>query len=130
MTTVRTFVVSTVIILGMTLTAPALAQQDIITTVAGNGVRGFNGDGLMTAISTELCDPVGVVVDAVGNLIFTDATNHRVRKVDTATTLISTIAGSGPSAGPCADPGFSGDGGPATAARLFSPHGIDRTGIK
>ena len=92
-----------------------------ITTVAGTGWRGFSGDnGLAT--SAQLNDPVGVAVDAAGNLFIAETGNQRIRKVDTAG-IITTIAGTGAA-------GFSGDGGPATSAQLSTPSGVavDRTG--
>ena len=84
----------------------------IISTVAGNGILGYNGDGIQ-ATAANLARPPGIAVDGVGNLYIGDATNKRVRKVD-ATGIITTIAGSGSS-------GFYGDGGPATAALLANP---------
>ncbi|MDE0627264.1 MAG: SUMF1/EgtB/PvdO family nonheme iron enzyme [Bryobacterales bacterium] len=80
-----------------------------ITTVAGNGVRGFSGDG-GPAAAAQLAFPYDVAVDAVGNLWIADEGNLRVRRVDLSGT-ITTVAGNG-------TPGFSGDGGPATAAQL------------
>ena len=79
-----------------------------ITTVAGNGTAGFSGDG-GPATKAELHGPFGVVPDSAGNLYIEDTLNARIRKVDTTGT-ITTIAGNGTF-------GFSGDGGPATAAR-------------
>jgi len=86
-----------------------------ISTVAGNGTRGFTGDG-GPATSAELRLPGGVAVDSVGDLFIADETNNRIRKV-TAAGAISTVAGNG-------TPGFSGDGGPATSAELFEPGGL------
>ena len=83
-----------------------------ITTIAGSGPRGFSGDG-GPATAARLNSPADVAVDGSGNLYIADTGNDRIRKVDTSGT-ITTIAGSGAS-------GFSGDGGPATAARLNSP---------
>lgn len=81
----------------------------IVTTVAGNGVAGFSGDG-GPAPAASLNSPAGLAVDADGNLLIADAGNYRVRKVD-HDGIISTVAGTG-------GQGFSGDGGPATAAEL------------
>jgi hypothetical protein len=88
----------------------------VVTTVAGNGTGGFSGDG-GPATAAQLFDSRGVTVDAYGNLFIADAGNHRIRKVSAATGQISTIAGTG-------TPGYSGDGGPATAARLNYPTGV------
>ena len=92
------------------------AATGMITTVAGNGTRGFAGDG-GTAASARLSDPVGVAVDSAGTLYIADRGNHRIRKVDAATGMITTVAGNGTR-------GFAGDGGPATAARLASPRAV------
>jgi hypothetical protein len=85
----------------------------IITTFAGTGEAGYNGDGI-PATQALLNQPHSVDVDADGNLIIGDPLNNRVRKVDVATGLISTVAGVGAS-------GPEGDGGPATAAHLNNP---------
>ncbi len=87
----------------------------LISTIAGTGVQGYGGDG-GAATSALLDTPSGIAVDSAGNVIFSDTVNHRIRKI-TPGGAISTIAGTG--AG-----GFSGDGGPATAAKIKSPHGI------
>jgi sugar lactone lactonase YvrE len=92
----------------------------VITTVAGNGTIGFGGDG-GPATAAELNDPVGVAVDAAGNLYIADNNNDRVREVQTIKgaitpqSAITTVAGGG-SLG-------LGDGGPATAAEVF-PTGV------
>ena len=85
----------------------------IITTVAGNGVQGFSGDG-GPATSAELDSPAGLALDSAGDLYIADSHNHRIREVSSATGIIATIAGTGAA-------GFSGDGGPATAATLDLP---------
>ena len=87
----------------------------VITTVAGTGTSGFSGDG-GPAVNAHLDRPSDVAVDGAGNLFIADQGNYRIRKVDTAG-VITTVAGAGTS-------GFSGDGGPATAARLFFPAGV------
>ena len=86
-----------------------------ITTIAGTGGIGFSGDG-GPAVEAELSGPLGVAVDGASNLYIADRENHRIRKVD-STGTITTIAGTG-------EFGFSGDGGPATAARLNNPRGM------
>ena len=87
----------------------------VITTVAGTGRYGYSGDG-GPATGARLNSPDGVVVDGSGNLYIADSVNHRVRRVDPEG-VITTVAGTG-------DWGYSGDGGPATEARLFSPRGV------
>lgn len=87
----------------------------IITTVAGNGVRGYSGDG-GPATEAQLNYPVDVALDASGNLYISQLYNGCIRKVDQMG-LITTVAGSGVG-------GYSGDGGPATEAQLNSPEGI------
>src|SRR5438093_1444496 len=85
-----------------------------ISTIAGNGKDGFNGDG-GPATSASLNAPRGIAVDAAGNVYIVDAGNLRIRKVNPAG-VISTVAGGG-------TPGFSGDGGPASSAQLV-PLGV------
>jgi uncharacterized protein (TIGR03437 family) len=85
-----------------------------ISTVAGNGVAGFSGDGGPAAVAS-LNNPLGVAVDAAGNLYIADSNNDRIRKVSGG--IITTVAGPGTF-------GNSGDGGPATAASLSFPNGI------
>jgi sugar lactone lactonase YvrE len=90
--------------------------QGIIQTIAGiPGSFGYSGDGGQ-ATAAQLAAPNGMAFDAAGNLFFADAGRHVIRKIDTAG-IITTVAGTGTS-------GFSGDGGPATAARLYSPTDI------
>ncbi|MBW2630983.1 MAG: hypothetical protein JRC90_04325 [Deltaproteobacteria bacterium] len=84
----------------------------IITTVAGTGERSYSGDGGL-ATRAELSSPRGVAVDSSGNLYIADQSNYRVRKVDT-NGIITTVAGDGVY-------GYSGDGGPATEAKLDAP---------
>jgi len=86
-----------------------------ITTVAGNGVQGFSGDG-GPATGASLSGAYGVAVDAAGNLYIADSNNKRIRKVSPSG-IISTVAGNGAWV-------FSGDGGPATSASLYRPSGV------
>jgi len=86
-----------------------------VTTVAGSGVPGFGGDG-GSALTAQLRSPSGVAVDRAGNLYIADRDNQRVRRV-TASGMISTVAGAG-------NPGFTGDGGPATSALLNGPEAL------
>ena len=88
----------------------------VITTVAGNGIDGYSGDGA-AAIGAELDFPCAVAVDALGHVFIADSGNDVVREVDLSTGLISTVAGNGTS-------GYSGDGAAATTAQLGYPTGV------
>lgn len=89
------------------------AKTRLMRTFAGTGKPGFSGDGEQ-AVNAELSFPEGVVVAPNQDIYFADVGNHRARKIDARTGIISTVAGTG-------DKGFSGDGGPANLARLWSP---------
>jgi len=93
-----------------------------LTTVAGNGERGYSGDG-GPALAAALNMPHEIRFDRLANLYIAERDNHVIRKVDRATGIISTVAGTG-------TPGFSGDGGPGTSAQLRQPHSLvfDRDG--
>ncbi|MDX2041393.1 MAG: hypothetical protein SF097_09090 [Acidobacteriota bacterium] len=99
-----------------------IAPNGVITTVAGSGAVGFAGDG-GPATTAALNEPNDVVVDAVGNLYFSDTLNNRVRRVNSAG-VITTVAGSGLNPFTNELPPMDGDGGPATAARLNQPFGL------
>ncbi len=85
----------------------------IITTIAGTGVLGYSGDG-GPATAAKLNSPGGTTMDKYGNIFICDVDNDRIRKIDAVTGYITTVAGIGV-------PGYSGDGGPATAAELNQP---------
>lgn len=85
----------------------------IITTAAGNGNGGYNGDNI-AATSASLNAPYDVAIDPSGNIIIADYYNSRIRKVNASTLIISTVAGTGLN-------GSNGDGGLATAAALSGP---------
>jgi sugar lactone lactonase YvrE len=93
----------------------------IIVTIAGNGYYGYTGDG-GPATAASLHEPIGVAIDAAGNVYISDDQNNVIRMVNTAG-IISTFAGTGSA-------GFSGDGGQASSAQLNSQNGIcfDATG--
>ncbi|MGC3979722.1 MAG: GEVED domain-containing protein [Steroidobacteraceae bacterium] len=91
------------------------AASGIITTVAGTGVYGESGDG-GSALSANLIAN-DLKVDAAGNLFITSLFTHRVRRIDANTGIITTIAGTGVA-------GFSGDGGNATQAQLYTPRDL------
>ena len=89
-----------------------VAVDGTITTFAGTGVSGLSGDN-GPATAARLANPVGLDLDAAGNLYVADFDNHTVRKITPGGT-ISRVAGTGTQ-------GYSGDNGPATAARMSSP---------
>jgi sugar lactone lactonase YvrE len=95
-----------------------VAASGVITTVAGNGQHGFSGDG-GPATAAQLAGPAGVAPTADGGFLIADSENNRIRKVSAAG-MIATVAGVGTG-------GFSGDGGPATAAQLNHPIGVTPT---
>lgn len=104
------------------LSCSAIAQSNLrITTFAGTGEKGYSGDG-GPAHSAQLNNPYGIARGPDGALYICDMGNHVVRKVDKKG-IITTVAGTG-------KPGYSGDGGPATAALLNEPYEVrfDKTG--
>ena len=98
-----------------------VSPTGVITTVAGTGTQGFSGDG-GAATSANLSIPFGVAPTPDGGFLIVDVGNQRIRNVSAAG-VISTVAGTGTA-------GYSGDGGPATAAMIASPHNVvaDATG--
>jgi sugar lactone lactonase YvrE len=92
-----------------------VGTDGMITTVAGTGHGGYNGDH-RPAISAELGAPSGVALDDAGNLYIADTENNRVRRVGTDG-MITTVAGTGHG-------GYNGDHRPATSAELNGPHGV------
>lgn len=92
------------------------AATGLISTVAGTGVNGYNGDNIL-AINATLKGPADIAFDSSGNLHFGDGNNNRVRKVTTATGIITTVAGTGAL-------GFNGDNVLATSATLGGPGSI------
>src|SRR5919109_1986059 len=93
-----------------------MLSSALIFTVVGDGQASYAGDG-DEARRAELNQPFDVALDVRGNLYFSDANNHCVRRVARDSGVITTVAGT-------AQPGYSGDGGPATRAQLNSPYGI------
>jgi sugar lactone lactonase YvrE len=98
------------------------ARTRIITTYAGTGTRGFSGDN-GPASEARLAEPRDLAFDSVGNLFIADFGNHRIRRIDARTQIITTYGGTGSG-------GFSGDDSLATTAQLNAPAGIafDATG--
>ena len=88
----------------------------VMSTCAGNGSTGYSGDGGQ-ATAAELTNPQSICTDSSGNLFIADPGSNTIRRVDRHTGIITTVAGS-------AAAGYSGDGGPATAAGLCFPNGV------
>ncbi|GAA4463597.1 hypothetical protein GCM10023093_12430 [Nemorincola caseinilytica] len=95
-----------------------VSPTGVITTVAGNGTIGYSGDG-GPATAAKISHAQGIILDAAGNLYFTDYNNHAVRKVSTSG-IITRVTNVGT--------GYTGDGGPATAARVSYPSGLTLDG--
>jgi DNA-binding beta-propeller fold protein YncE len=94
------------------------AGTSAISTVAGNGTRGFNATS-GAATSVLLNQPRGIALEGDDVLYVADTSNHRIRKVDLIAGTLSTVAGS--------SRGFTGDGGPARLARFYQPRGLTVT---
>lgn len=92
-----------------------ITPDGVISTVAGTGTSGFSGDD-GPATAAQVNRPWGITLDAAGSLWIADSANHRVRQV-TPNGVIRTVAGNGTA-------GFSGDGGPATLAKLAVPSDV------
>jgi hypothetical protein len=91
-------------------------SSGMITTVAGSGSKGYNGDNQL-ATSAEMYLPCALALDGYGNIYIADVGNERIREVTISTGMITTVAGTGAA-------GFSGDGGLAVVAELDSPRGV------
>ena len=92
-----------------------IINSQYITTIAGNGMSVYNGDNI-PAINAEL-EPYAIFVDNNGNIYVSDVGSNRVRRIDSLTKIITTIAGNG-------NQGFSGDGVLAINTALNGPNGI------
>ena len=88
-----------------------------IRTVVGTGEAGYSGDG-GPATDATLREPFMCAFDTAGNLFFCESRNYVVRRVDAATGVLTTVAGTG-------EPGYSGDGGPATDAMINEPYSLE-----
>lgn len=93
-----------------------ISPTGIISTFAGNGNKGYAGDG-GPAASATLNEPYEMAWDKTGNLYFVERMNHTVRRIDARSGVIGTVAGTG-------SPGFGGDGGPGPQAQLNQPHSL------
>jgi len=85
-------------------------------TIAGTGAPGFSGDG-GPSVEAQINNPYGLVIGPDGALYFCEIGNHRIRRIDLKTKIISTVAGSGRK-------GYSGDAGPALEADLNEPYEV------
>ena len=92
------------------------ATTGLITTIAGNGTQGYSGDHSL-AIAASIDSPTGLALDASQNIYIADTHNHRIRRIDATTSIITTLAGTG-------TPSFSGDNAASTAATLALPTGL------
>ncbi len=94
-----------------------MAPNGTVTTVAGTGGSGYSGDGGPATSANINSNVFGLAVDKAGNIYLSDSGNNRLRKVDAASGIITTVAGTGTSA-------VTGDGGPAIQASLNWPTGL------
>jgi large repetitive protein len=114
-------VLGTRLLSGTGVGATGVFVPGIISSVAGNWQQWkYRGDGGLATVS-PLFLPMGGATDAAGDLYLSDSNNQRVRFVNAATGMISTIAGDGTA-------GFAGDGGPATSAQLDTPADVKLDG--
>jgi uncharacterized protein YjdB len=103
------------------------AVTSIITTFAGNGIIGYGGDG-GNADTAKFYRISGMAIDSFGNIFFADQGNNRIRKINSASHIITTVAGNGPACPPPPGTGgcgtFGGDGGPADSGYIHTPQGV------
>ncbi|WP_058302973.1 NHL domain-containing protein [Gorillibacterium timonense] len=90
--------------------------KGIVHPFIGSDLPGYSGDGGI-AKDALLNGPAGIAIDSNNDVYVAEIFNHVVRKIDTRTNTVTTIAG-------CGDKGFSGDGGPAVKAKLNGPEGV------
>jgi hypothetical protein len=88
----------------------------ILTTIAGTGIAGYNGDNI-PATAAKLKSPGSIAFDPDDNLFIADEGNHRIRRIDAVSGMITTVAGTGIG-------GYNGDGIPATSAQIYSPTAV------
>ena len=98
------------------------ALAGVISTIAGNGIPAYTGDGGLAASAT-INTPAGITLDGAGNLYIADSVNNVIRKITAATGVIETIVGFKNAEG-AGGSGYGGDGGPATSALLNTPWGV------
>src|SRR5438067_10578539 len=100
----------------LVLSICCLAAAQTAERIAGTGVAGFSGDG-GPGVQAQINNPYGLTIGPDGALYFCEIGNHRVRRLDLKSGIISTAAGSG-------EKGYAGDGGPALAASLNEPYEV------
>jgi len=98
-------------------TTAGSAALDLVIPAGSRSSAGFDVIGVSGSSGVLLNNPLAVVFDGSGNLFIADTSNHRVRRVDAATGILTTVAGNGSTT-------FGGDDGPATSASLQSPEGL------
>ncbi len=103
------------LLLAAALALPAFSAQSV-KTLAGTGVSGAAGDG-GDAVEAQVGNPYGLTLGPDGALYVAEVDTHRIRRINLETGRISTFAGTG-------EQGYSGDGGPATEARLNEPYEV------
>ncbi len=103
-------------------TVCSASQAGIISTIAGNGIAAYMGDGGLAASAT-LNSPAGIALDGAGNMYIADSADNVIREITAATGTIATVAGFKNAQGIGAS-GYGGDGGPATSALLNASWGV------
>ncbi len=98
---------------GYNVVRKVTVSTGIISTIAGTGSAGYNGDNIQATAAT-LNNPHDVVLDSYNNLYISDRSNYRIRKVDASTGVITTIVGTGTASS-------TGDGSSATSATIKGP---------
>ena len=92
------------------------AHTRLVTTIAGDGIEGFAGDG-STGREVRFRQPHSVVLDGAGGLLVADTVNHRLRRIDLETGMVTTMSGTGERKLPT-------DGADAASSPLFGPRSL------
>src|SRR5262245_48163153 len=98
------------------LSQMGVAADFVVDIVAGTGMIENDGD-VGPALKINVGQPFGVTVGPDGALYICEVQNHRIRRLDLNSAELTTVAGSG-------EQGYSGDGGPATKAKLNEPYEV------
>jgi len=96
------------------------ANAGTATIIAGTGAAGYSGDGA-SALSATFSSPAGIAIDNNNDIYIADSGNNVIRKIDSITGIVTTVAGTGVA-------GYSGDGGNALQATLNTPYGMASNG--